>query len=217
MKPSNRFARAVLVVVTAAAIAGCQLLDQTPPEEKVARAAFDAIRTNNWKAFTEHVATHSDFIMKPDKSANPLTGGHTMGSALIRAEEMDFMHGEFDRAVKGGENLLDFKRAEFVSLGAERKTGVLPLWTEEQVNYTIYSFRVRIQGAEQDTAGTYPRFMMVKYDGQPKVFAIMFSEVLPSLFGGEMMFGEPGMGMPPPYDPGDMPRYEEPDGIEVDP
>jgi hypothetical protein len=204
MTPATRLLRTATFALAAVAIVGCQLLDQTPPEEKAAKAAFEAIKTNNWKLFTEHVATHSDFIMKPDKEANPLTGGHTMGTALIRAEEMDFLHAEFDRAAKGGENLVDFKRAEFVSLGAERKTGVLPLWTEETVNYTIYSFRVRINGAEQDTAGSWPRFMMVKYEGKPKIFAIMFSDVLPTLFSGDMMFGEPGM-----MQPGEMPEYDD--------
>lgn len=211
MTPLFRLSRTAACVLATAALVGCQLLDQTPPEDKVAKAAFDAIKTNNWKAFTEHVATHSDFFMKPDKNANPLTGGHSMGSAMIRAEEMDFMHGEFDRAVRGGENLLDFKRAEFVSLGAERKTGVLPLWTEDTVNYTIYSFRVKISGAEQDTAGSWPKFLMVKYGGKPKVFAIMYGDVLPTLFGGEMMFGEPGPMGGPPREPGDIPDFDDGD------
>ncbi|MBK6315041.1 MAG: hypothetical protein IPF53_12180 [Blastocatellia bacterium] len=209
MTPLHRCTRTIAVALAAVALVGCQLLDQTPPEEKVAKAAFDAIKTNNWKAFTEHVATHSDFIMRPDKNANPLTGGHTMGSALIRAEEMDFLHAEFDRAVSGGENLLDFKRAEYVSLGAERKAGVLPLWTEEKVDYTIYSFRVRINGVEQDTAGSWPRFMLVKYEGKPKVFAIMYGDVLPTLFSGEMMFGEPGMPIAPPMGPGPEPDFDD--------
>lgn len=215
MTPSKRFTRTAALALAAVALVGCQILDQTPPEEKVAKAAFDAIRTNNWKAFTEHVATHSDYLIKPDKSANPLTGGHTMGSALIRSEEMDFLHMDFDRAVNGGESLLDFKRAEFVALGAERKTGNLPI-AEEPVPYTIYSFRVKINGAEQDTAGMWPRFLMVKYDGKPKVFAIMFSDVLPTLFGGDMLFGDPGTMGGPPYDPGDVAPFEE-EGIEVDP
>lgn len=204
MTRRSSLARSAWVVAAAALLAGCQLLDQTPPEEKVAKACFNAIKTNNWKAFTEHVATQSDFIFKPDKNANPLTGGHTMGSAMIRSEEMDFLHGDFDRAVQSGESLVDFKRAEYVSLGAERKTGQFPMMSGDLVDYTIYSFRVKINGAEQDTAGTWPKFMLVKYDGKPKLFAIMFSDMLPQLFG-ETMLGDPGMGMPPPVDPG---RFE---------
>ena len=209
MTPAIRLLRTATLALAAVAIVGCQLLDQTPPEEKAARAAFDAIKTNNWKLFTEQVATPSDFIMKPDKDANPLTGGHTMGTALIRAEEMDMLHYSFARAVAGGENLVDFKRSEYVSLGSERKTGTLPLWTEETVNYTIYSFRVRINGAEQDTAGSWPKLMLVKYEGKPKVFGIMFDESLPTVFGENMMFGDPGMMGAPPMGPDEMPDYDE--------
>lgn len=216
MTPLTRLTRTATLAIAAVAFVGCQLLDQTPPEEKVAKAAFDAIKTNNWNKFSDHVATHSDFIMKPDKNANPLTGGHTMGTAMIRAEELTIIHADFDRAVKGGENLVDFKRAEFVSLGAERKTGDLPLWTEEKVTYTIYSFRIRINGAEQDTAGSWPRFMMVKYGGKPKVFAILYNEGIPSFLGGDPIYGDPGMMGAPPMGPYDYPEYED-GGVEVEP
>jgi hypothetical protein len=103
----------LLGLALAVTVAGCQRLDPTASPEAVVEAAYAAIKAGDWEAYSDLTVTSADFILKEQGMQSKLKGQGSFAGAVLKPEEQQAQREQFERALAGGEGLIDFKLREF--------------------------------------------------------------------------------------------------------
>ena len=145
------------------------------PEEELIRDAFNAIKKNDWKAYSKLTITTADFMLK-EHEAGPFEEKQSYAGSILKPEEIERQRLEFDRAVAAGKGIIDFRKAQFVSLGATKETTSEELLTGSTISTTTHSVRIRLDGKETDSRELDPLFVTVKWGDEPRLLRLRFRD-----------------------------------------
>jgi hypothetical protein len=145
--------------------------ERSSPEEELLDAAFIALKKKDWNAFSELTVTTADFDIQTLKQS-PLMERQSYAGGVLRPEERLRIKEQFEIAAGGGEGMIDFESAEFVSVGKAIDRGMVESIGGELIPFTSYSIKIEVDGETVDTRDLRPVFIVVKWQGRPRILAL---------------------------------------------
>ena len=166
MKTASFFGQILLLL----ALAGCSPSNRS--EEGLLKNVFHAIKEKDWDSYQKLTITYADFIQKA-QGTGKFEEKLGYAGGVMKPEEEQGQRKQFDRAVIAGTGMIDFQRAQFVSVGSvilENKMEVLG--GEQAVSYKIFSLKLRIDWAETDSKDLHPRFTVVPWENEYRLLRL---------------------------------------------
>ena len=144
-------------------------------QERLLEKASAAIKANDWAAYSRLTITPADLSMARE-GVTGLKQRQTYQGSVLKPEQEKAQKEQFEKAVAGGEGLIDFRNAKYVSAGGIAGTGSLELLTGGDVPFTSFYLRIKVSGETKDTKDLAPLFVVVDYKGTPRILALAFPE-----------------------------------------
>jgi hypothetical protein len=162
----------ILLLTIGTLFSGCS---KRPPDEALIKEAFYALKEKDWEAYSRLTITTADFALKEKKigifqESQSYTGG------VFKPQEIERQKLSFEKAITGGEKIINFNQAEFVSLGLVKESGNIPTLTGEDIPVTAYSIKIRDGNVEVDTKDLDPIFILTKWGNQYRILKLGFRE-----------------------------------------
>jgi hypothetical protein len=158
----------LLAVVLALTLAGCSKPTSSP--EHLVEAAFAAVKMNDWKAYASLTITSADIMLAQDK-VKPMKSKMGYTGEVLKPEEVRLHRTQFDRAVSGGADTIDFRQAGFdravVVASAEQE-----LLNGNTVPVVFYG--VAVKGGNGQVSQLDPGFSVVQWGGAYRLLALNF-------------------------------------------
>lgn len=142
-------------------------------EEKLLEQAFNAIKKEDWDAYGTLTVTYADFLLKA-QSINAFHEKNSYDGGVLKPEQLKQQREEFEIAVQGGEGIIDFKNADFISPGNVVHAGSLEALEGPAIPYKIYSLKVKSPGSS--LTHDYPRFMVVRWNEEFRIMKLEFPD-----------------------------------------
>jgi len=140
-------------------------------EEKLVQAAFDAIRHDDWEAFSGTTITAADIMMQQNE-IGPFQAQQSYLGSSVRPRERTAQREQFKRAQRSPVAEANLRTARFVALGSEPHHFEYTLLTGGSIPATSYSLRVDVDGDEVEISK--PRFVVVEWQERPRLLALAF-------------------------------------------
>jgi len=156
------------VCVLLLTLCGCSKPTASP--ERLVEAAFAAIKANDWKAYAPLIITSADIMLTRDK-VSPMQAKMSYAGDVLKPEELKRHRAQFDKAVSGGPEVIDFgkvnfKRAVRVSAADQE------LWNGSSVSVVFYG--VALKGGTGDVSQLDPGFSVVQFADGYRLLALVF-------------------------------------------
>ena len=168
-----------VVFAICAMMAGCKSKESSPgaskEQERLLKKAFAAIEDNDWEAYSHLTITTSDFSMERQGITGFKKGESYQGSVL-KPEQEKKQKAQFEKAVAGGEGIIDFKNAKFVSAGGFTAKGTQELVSGGEIAVTSCFLRIKVSGEKKAREDLAPLFNLVDWKGVPRILALAFAE-----------------------------------------
>lgn len=173
----------------------------TAGDEVLVQRAFEAIKAGDYSAYRELTITTADFVLKREK-VNPMMEAQTYAGAVLKPQEQALQRGEFEQAVAGGEDQIDFKTAEWQGLGPLVDSGSQQLFESGSVPYMSYAIKIKQGGESIVSTELRPEFVLVDWGKSRRILRLFF---------GVHEVAEPTPGpRRPGYTPPDRDEYTPP-------
>ncbi|MBI3005603.1 MAG: hypothetical protein HYY49_09345 [Ignavibacteriales bacterium] len=140
-------------------------------EEKLLEQAFDAIKSDDWEAYSALTITYADFLMKA-QHINAFNEKNSYAGGVLKPEQRKQQEQEFRATVKGGPGIIDFKNSSFVSSGRIVHSGSLEAFEGPDIPYRI--FGIVAESAGGSAVPEYPRFMVVPWNEEFRIMKLEF-------------------------------------------
>ena len=157
------------------ALVGCETHKSMDRAEYTLERAFEALKERDWEGFSKLTVTGADLINQAN-GVGRFERGQSYAGAVLKPEEISKLRAGFDRTGSGGQHMIDFKNAEFVSIGSAIRSGDWPLLSGDSVPYTLYSLKIRSGGKELDTRELDPAFYVVRFGSFYKIIGLSFAD-----------------------------------------
>jgi hypothetical protein len=144
-----------------------------PPDEAVIKEAFEAIKSKDWERYSRLTITTYDYALKENK-IGPFQEQQSFTGGVLKPQEIKSQREAFEKAVKGGEGIINFGQAEFISLGSLKEIGNIPTLSGEPIQATAYSLRIKQGQAEIDTKDIDPIFFLARWGEQCRIIKMTF-------------------------------------------
>ena len=170
-------------------------------EEKLLAEAFSALKAKDWEAFSALTVTTADYDMK-EMNTPPLLERQTFSGGVMKPEQQMQIRDQFTAVVdEEVEGTIQFDKAEFVSKGKVVMQGAVESLSGQMIPYRVYSIRIEVDGETIDTRDMSPRFVIVKFNGRPRILALDIASYY-SEGGGESAEAEYEGARPMPLENG---------------
>jgi hypothetical protein len=148
----------------------CDCSKPTASPEQLVAAAFAGIKANDWKAYAPLTITSADIMLTRDK-VSPMQAKMSYAGDVLKPEELKRHRAQFDRAVAGAPEVIDFQKMTFQRAikvaGADQE-----LWNGSSVSVVFYG--VALKGGNGDVSQLDPGFSVVQFGDGYRLLALVF-------------------------------------------
>lgn len=164
---------AILTAICAVLLAaGCERRDSTATPEGVVRAAYQAIKANDWDAYEKLTVTTADFILKEYNAQSPVKQQSSYVGSQLKPEEQKRQREEFVRAAAGGAGQLDFRNGAF-GMAHLAASGDEQLLNGSVIPVAAYLVALEGQAAPSEEP---PGFVVVKWGSFYKILRLTYPD-----------------------------------------
>ena len=149
-------------------LAGCS----NSPQENVIREAYLALKADDWDSFRSLTVTNADLLDRQSRFETTSAADSFVGGDL-RPREIQALRDQFERAVNGCIDCLDFESCLFVRLEPPIE-GVVTTLSGEEIPSLEYPVRCEMEGPEVSPPGLAPTFLLVPWEGEYRILALKF-------------------------------------------
>ncbi len=143
------------------------------PDEIILERAFNAIKHDMWQPFLGISITSVDYVMK-ELGITHNNARYSREGSVIKPRQIQELKYQFDMAVQGGYNQIDFRNAEFAGVGNVLDSGHKIASHDTKYYYRVYSLKLKINGEIIDTKDLRPLFVLSFWDGNFRVIELKY-------------------------------------------
>ena len=163
-----RFRIGTLAAAALVVLSGCG----SSPQEQVIHQACQALKADDWDAYSQLTVTEADFLIRENRIAEnevdqSFAGGH------LRPQQRQLLKEQFNRAVRGDELCLDFSRCQFVFPNLNG-TSVFATLSGKKIQLEEYILTIEMDGPEKSAPGLGPYFILAPWEGGYRILALRF-------------------------------------------
>ncbi len=166
---------AVLMLVLTIQLGGCESTSTSGKDgyKALLKQAFQAIKQNDWDKYSKLTITEADFDLKQNK-VSPFKQKQSYVGSVLKPEQQQQQRQDFQRAITGGEGIIPFATAEYVSVGSVVSSGTAESLAGAAIPYTVYSLKVKSGGSEFDSQNLEPLFVVTQWQGEYRLLNLYF-------------------------------------------
>ncbi len=165
-----RWVAAALPLACCCLLAGCG----ASPQEKLIHDACQALKAQDWEAYSHLTITEADYLMRQNRIAETEAENSFAGETM-RPRQRGLLREQFDRAVRGGPRQLDFGRCQFVFPTLERRRKMRTL-SGEEVPLEEYVVAIEMDGPQRSAPGLGPIFVLAEWEDGFRIIGLRFTD-----------------------------------------
>lgn len=171
-----KFSTSVLLLLLAFCLTGCPgSSSPLKQRETLLRQTFQAMKQNDWQNYSKLTITTADYDLK-QSSVSPAKAKQSYAGGVAKPRMQEQQKADFQEAVTGGEGIIDFRNAQFVSIGSALDQGTISSLNGVQIPYTTYSLMLKIAGQEIDSKALKPVFTVVEWQDEHRLLNLQFNQ-----------------------------------------
>ncbi len=144
------------------------------PQEKTIHLACQALKAQDWEAFSALTITEADFLMA-ESQIDELDAEQSFAGSSLRPGQIQQLREQFDQAVRGCDHCLDFSRCRYVFPTLSR-TSTISTLSGESISVQEFILSIEMDGPEKSAPGMGPLFMLVPWENEYRIQALRFIE-----------------------------------------
>ena len=149
-------------------------LDFSPKtDEAIIKSAFKALKDGDWETYQSLTVTSAEFILKYNK-VSPFKRKMTYAGGVLMPEEKSRQKKEFEHALKGGTDSINFKQAIFVKARLVHQDN-RELLEGGSIPIKIYLVEVEQNGKKQ--TDLQPAFVVTMWGEKPRLLQLEFKSM----------------------------------------
>lgn len=158
----------ILLLVAAAFFSGCG----PSPSEKTIHLACQALKAQDWEAYSRLTITEADFMMVENNISESEADQSFAGSSL-RPKQRQHLREQYEQAIQGCDGCLDFSRCLYVfpTLSA---TSTITTLGGDDVILEEYILTIEMDGPETSAPGLGPYFILVPWEDEVRILSLRF-------------------------------------------
>jgi hypothetical protein len=163
--------KAVALLMFFFVIAGCNT-NSASPVAKFAEQVFHAIQDEDFGKFEKLTITRADFILKQQKISK-FKAKQSYAGGVLKPREQAEQKAQFEQAVNGGDDQIDFKHSEFKSV-IEIDEGLLLISEGYSIPSKTLALKLDMDGEIISTEDLPPYFVVVLWHKKFKLLRLEF-------------------------------------------